>query len=233
MLFWCRGYYHWICDVLPRIQRALPYLPAETKFIIPEKLSRPFWDALNAVGIPIERCVEFKGRRPWIVQNLIHVPPVAMTGDHTRETVDLLRKTVFKTLGITPNQSPSRKIYISRKTGLERVLVNEAEVFEAIRPMGFEQIFCEDLTFAEQVAAFSDAGFVLGPHGGGLTNAIWCTPGDRVLEIFHPGSVRRCYWSIAQAIGLNHACGVGKEAETGALHSMKCDVRQLVKAIIM
>lgn len=232
MIFWCRGYYHWICDVLPRVQRALPHLPPETKFIIPEKLPQAFMDALESVGVSRERTVEFHGRRPWRVQKLIHVPPVAMTGDHTLEGARKLRETVFQKLGIQPSNAPTRKIYISRKSGLERVLVNDTEVVEALRPLGFERVFSENLSFAEQVACFADAQVVVGPHGGGMTNTMWCSSKSKVLELFHPQSVRRCYWSIAQAIGLNHACGVCEASDTSqGTHAMFCDVEKLLAAI--
>jgi capsular polysaccharide biosynthesis protein len=230
MLFWCRGYYHWICDVLPRIQQALPYLPSETKFIIPGNLPRPFLEALEAVGVPLSRCEVFSGKRPWRVQRLIHVPPVAMTGDHTQKSLLSLRGEVFKNLGIRQETKPRRKLYISRRNGLERVIVNEKELLDCIEPIGFEQIFCEDLSFVEQVRLFSEAELVFGPHGGGLTNTIWCNPGTKVAEIFHPKSVRRCYWSIAQAIGLNHSCGVGKSAEEMETHGMGCDIDQVLVA---
>lgn len=54
----------------------------------------------------------------------------------------------------------------------------------------------------------------------------------KVLKLFHPQSVRRCYWSIARAIGQNHACGVCEASETGqGTHAMCCDVEKLLAAI--
>ena len=231
MLYWCRGYYHWICDALPRIQQALPYLPNETNFIIPANLPKPFLDALEVVGVPLSRCEVFSGKRPWRVQRLIHVPPVAMTGDHTKKSILLLREQIFKSIGIRSKTTPCRKLYISRRKGVERVIVNEWEVLELVTQLGFERVFCEDMSFAEQVRLFFEAKFVFGPHGGGLTNIIWCKPETKVVEIFHPESVRRCYWSIAQTIGLNHSCGVGKSAEKSGIHCIKCDIDQMLVAL--
>lgn len=109
---------------------------------------------------------------------------------------------------------------------------NDAEVVEALRTLGFERVLCENLSFAKQVACFADAQFVVGPHGGGLTNTMWCSPGTKVLELFLSESVRRCYWSIARAIGLNHACGVCEASETAhGMHAMNCDVEKLIVGI--
>ena len=51
---------------------------------------------------------------------------------------------------------------------------------------------------------------VAGPHGGGLTNLVWCGRGAKFSEIFEPGSVRRCYWSLAKSLGHDYACTVGR-----------------------
>jgi len=231
MLYWCRGYYHWICDVLPRIQRALPHLPPETRFIVPSGLDEPYMDALAAVGVTRQRCEVFRGSRPWRVRRLIHVPPVAMTGDHTQASLLGLRESVLSHVGTGAEGHAPKRIYVSRRSGLERVLRNEEEVVRLLGEFGFERVYCEDSTFAQQVEMFRQAEFVVGPHGGGLTNTVWCERGTKVLEIFHPQSVRRCYWSIAQSIGLVHYCGVAEDsAETGH-HGMHVDIAQLRRAI--
>lgn len=231
MLYWCRGYYHWICDVLPRLQWALPHLPPETLFVVPANLPQVFRDSLRAIGVSHERCVEFSGRRPWRVQKLIHVPPVAMTGDHTQASLDLLRETIFRHLQLVKPKMPHKKIYICRRCGLDRVLTNEAEILDTISHFDFEPVYCEDLSFGQQVRMFSEAEFVLGPHGGGMTNTIWCNSGTKVLEIFNPLSVRRCYWSIAQAIGLKHACGIATNHDSISHHGMSMNLGELEGAI--
>jgi hypothetical protein len=217
MLFWCRGYYHWICDVLPRVQRALPHLPPEAKFILPANLEDPFIDAFAAAGVPWERCEFFQGSRPWRVRRLIHVPPVAMTGDHTRESLLSLRESVFRHTRSKPPLIPARRIYIARRQGAERSVVNEAELLPILQERGFEVVRCEGLSFADQVELFRESKIVVGPHGGGFANLVWCEPGTKVFEIFGTSSVRRCYWSICQALGLAHHCAIADEADGLAL----------------
>ncbi len=211
MLYWCRGYYHWICDVLPRVQAALPQLPPETRFVVPDGLSEAESESLQAIGIRPESCSVFRGKRPWRVERLVHVPPVAMTGDHTRESLMSLRESVFRHTRFEPVSKTARRIYVARRQGLERSVVNGAELLPALQERGFEVVRCENLSFADQVKLFREAEIIVGPHGGGFANLVWCEAGTKVFEIFGTSSVRRCYWSICNALGLRHYCAVAGE----------------------
>jgi capsular polysaccharide biosynthesis protein len=218
MLYWCRGYYHWICDVLPRVQAALPQLPPETRFVVPVGLSEAESESLQAIGIKPESCVGFQGRRPWRVDRLVHVPPVAMTGDHTRESLLSLRESVFRRTRTEPVSKDARRIYVARRQGSERSVVNEAELLPALQERGFAVVLCENLSFADQVKLFRDAEIIVGPHGGGFANLVWCEAGTKVFEIFGTSSVRRCYWSICQTVGLKHHCAVAEKGDGESLH---------------
>ncbi|MGI8424385.1 MAG: glycosyltransferase 61 family protein [Chloroflexota bacterium] len=54
-----------------------------------------------------------------------------------------------------------------------RRVANEADVIRALRPLGFEVVHAERLTFAEQIRLFSEAAVVIGPHGSGMTNVLF------------------------------------------------------------
>jgi capsular polysaccharide biosynthesis protein len=219
MLYWCRGYYHWICDVLPRVQAALPGLPAGTRFIVPDGMTGPERDSLAGVGVQPESCIAFRGKRPWSVEKLVHVPPITMTGDHTPDSLQALRDRIFASLGPDRAQRRDKKIYISRKQGAERSILNEADLLPVLRRSEFEIVRCEELTFEQQVRLFREAETVIGPHGGGFANLVWCHPGTKVFEILGSASIRRCYWSICSALGLLYHCGIVDQLnEDGSMH---------------
>ncbi len=48
---------------------------------------------------------------------------------------------------------------------------------------GFEAIFMEDLSLAEQIRLMGETAVLLAPHGAGLTNMMFCAPGTQVVEI--------------------------------------------------
>ena len=52
---------------------------------------------------------------------------------------------------------PVRRLLISRSSASYRQLLNEAELFEALAPIGFERVWLEELPFVQQVALFQSA----------------------------------------------------------------------------
>jgi len=76
--------------------------------------------------------------------------------------------------------NPSR-VYINRRD--ERRLKNEKEVQNLLRANGFDIVTLEDLTLDQQVQLFAYADLIVGFHGAGLTNLLFCEKGTRVLEI--------------------------------------------------
>lgn len=71
-------------------------------------------------------------------------------------------------------------------------------------PLGYKPVYLEDLSFAEQISLFNNARYVIGLHGAGMTNIIWCESGSRVLEIFPSEPCRDCYWVLANHAGLDY-----------------------------
>ena len=82
--------------------------------------------------------------------------------------------------------------------------------------LGFQSLHCEDMDFDEQAAAFRQAEVVVAPHGAGLANLLFCRPGTKVLEIFPASLLRTCYWSLAEALGLDYAYVFGEARENGS-----------------
>lgn len=213
LLYWHSSYYHWVCQVLPRFYQVTERLSIDVKIMVPGKMQPWMWDSLMCIGVEKSRCESFVGDRPWKIEELCYVPPVAMAADHDAEAMEWLRETVKKKLGI--RGSLTTKIYLSRKTGASRLILNESELIPVLEAAGYNVIFAEDLGFSNQVALFSNASHVIAPHGGGLANLAWATPGCRVLEIFSPATIRRrCYWALCHTLGLEHSYIVGESEHT-------------------
>ncbi|SDO53785.1 Capsular polysaccharide biosynthesis protein [Methylobacterium phyllostachyos] len=78
-----------------------------------------------------------------------------------------------------------RRLFISRKAFTQRVLENEQEVADRLRPLGFEVIYPETLSFLEQVALFHSAALVVGSSNSSLNNALFARPGCQILGLIH------------------------------------------------
>lgn len=231
-LFWWPNYYHWFCDVLARLHRVLPRLESGMQIILPPNLTAWQKRSLELIGLPFDRCVTYAGKRPWKVDHLVYTSPVTMTGDHEPESLHWVRDTIWKNLGCSPAKPGWRKLYLARKNTGSRSVVNEAELLPLLKARGFEIVDCGTMNLDEQVKLFSEAGCVVGPHGAAFANLLWVPAGAQVLEIFEPGSVRRCYWSLCQALGHHHHCGVGQTvSQAGGEAHIQVPVREFIETL--
>jgi Glycosyltransferase 61 len=109
-------------------------------------------------------------------------------------------------LGLEGAAAPraSRRLFVSRRDAAKRRVVNEDELLTALATLGFEVIVPGALTFGEQVAAFSSADVVVGPHGAGLANAIFMPRGSTIVELHHADSGLTHYERLAALVGLRY-----------------------------
>ena len=96
-----------------------------------------------------------------------------------------------------------KRLFVSRR-GRRRVR-NEADVRAVLRRFGFEVVEDVPRPVSEQIRLFGEASVVVGPHGSGLTNLLWCTPGTRVLELFHSRFTPPYFQYFCAVLGLPYA----------------------------
>lgn len=89
------------------------------------------------------------------------------------------------------------RLYISREGSRRRRVINEAALWAQLEPRGFDRLRLETLSWEDQVAAFRHAKIIVGPHGAGLANLVFCRPGTRVVELFQRSYVNGGYWRLA------------------------------------
>jgi capsular polysaccharide biosynthesis protein len=98
----------------------------------------------------------------------------------------------------------SARLYVARGQTRRRRIRNEAEVIALMRRFGFGIVDPSAHTVREQARRFADAGTIIGLHGAGLTNAIFCGKGTKFVEIFDRGYVADHYSTLAAQLGLEY-----------------------------
>jgi capsular polysaccharide biosynthesis protein len=91
-------------------------------------------------------------------------------------------------------------LYVARS---QRGLINDAEVWAALSGRGFERV--EPTTWEDNVKKFASADLVVGPHGAGLSNVIFCPPGARLVELVPGDRPFPYFYSAASAAGLSYS----------------------------
>jgi capsular polysaccharide biosynthesis protein len=211
--FFGGNYAHWLWEDLPRLFAALPHLPTSTRFLVPRSIRQFQKDSLSLLGIEPERLViqetnvNTRCERLWFATALGNQDWAVTAPD----TVQQMRATLLKSVG-EDAPSGARRVYVSR-SGLSknRRVSNEDALLSIIKDYDFEIVFPERLSLADQIGVFKDANVVLGAHGAGLTNILFCPPKSTVLELQDSVFAPRCwYWKLAATLGHEWRCYVSE-----------------------
>jgi Glycosyltransferase 61 len=198
------NYYHWLNDCLPRLRWLEESSASGFLLLVPEILLPFHIQSLDALGYTPDRRVAF-GHQHWELEGLLIPSLASEPGQSSPTACRWLRGRLLKAL---PQVNPPlpRRIYISRALATKRRLLNEPELIEVLRSLGFVSITTENLSVAEQARLFENADVVVAPHGAGLTNILFMRPGTLVLELIPILKPKTCYYSLASAMGVRYAC---------------------------
>ena len=226
------SYYHWLFELLPRLEmvRRAGYEFADfDQVIINRPKFAPQADTLDLVGLPAGKRM-FSQRALHLGAKLMVVPTFPR---NTRYGVPswVHRYLREKFLPLVKPASGSRRIYLSRRKVGVRGLLNEEALLQGLAEKGFEMLFLEEMAFLDQVAAFAQAEMVIGMHGAGLANLVFCPPGTRVLEILSRARLRPHYWLISDVVGLRYHCLIGEVAGSEEDPPVRVDVEHFWRAL--
>lgn len=75
-----------------------------------------------------------------------------------------------------------KKIFLARRGGLGKGLINGPEVEKFFEDLGFVFVEPHKLSLKEKVAMFMSADYIAGPGGSAFTNLIFCRPGTKAIK---------------------------------------------------
>ena len=80
------------------------------------------------------------------------------------------------------------KIFIDRSDAKEhhnkfRSIKNENEILDYLKSVYFKSLRIGDFNFIDQIKLFSEAKEIVGLHGGGFANLVFCEPNTKVVEL--------------------------------------------------
>jgi capsular polysaccharide biosynthesis protein len=178
---------HWLMDCLPKlalIESLDSSVKKNLKFIIPDNSPPYIVDSLKLLGIPENQTIQIQ-EESIIVENLILCRAAENPGRPKKIHFLAIRNKLLSSVVNEKNvRLPTKRIYISRSQSSRRI-VNEEEILQILTKYNFEVIHCEKMSLAEQIRTFSEAEIVLGPHGAGMYNQIFCNSGISIVEIYN------------------------------------------------
>ncbi|WP_276357698.1 glycosyltransferase family 61 protein [Cohnella caldifontis] len=210
---WSWNYFHWMFDVLPRVDLIRRADQDVDRYAI-SRYGMPYQrETLNLMGIPSDRIYEagddFHAEAERLIVPSFVRPVEDWPSRYPRWTAEFLRREFLydRHVAVSPEYE---RIFVSRSKAQRRRMLNEDEIRLVLEERGFRTVILEELPFDEQIRIFASAKAVVAPHGAGLANLVFCPPGTQVVELFSPGYLWNYFAHICHQVGLGHYYLIGE-----------------------
>ncbi|SHG99361.1 glycosyltransferase family 61 protein [Bradyrhizobium erythrophlei] len=205
-------YYHWLFQLLPRFElmkRSGVDLNSIDYFLVNSRKAPFQRESLAALGIDQRKIIE-SSMVPYLRASTLVVPSVPLSGGcYAPWMREFLRNTFLR--GVDNEMEPAtRRLYISRGSAGYRRVLNQGDVVRLLDQFGFEEAKFETMSVRQQAATIASCEAIVAPHGGGLSNLIFCRPATKVIEIYSPELVAGYFWKISALLGLDYYYLLGK-----------------------
>ena len=190
------NYWHWLFDVLPRIHLVNNFLKSENinYFLFPDLKEKFQTETLNILEIPKEKRISSQNYRHLFANQIVVTEhPYNILNDPDKDSLNIpywilsFLREKFLRKNISSNKFP-KKFYIDRsdsKSGHKgmRTILNETEVKKTLENLGYKFLVLSDYHFSDQVKIFNEAESIVGLHGAGFANVVFCKPNTKILEL--------------------------------------------------
>ena len=135
-------------------------------------------------------------RRLWVAPDLSYYPlydagtgrfewdAISVAPQRIAPIMEELRRRADARRPLGP--APAARVFLARRSFRHRRLVNDAEIHAEARRNGFQVVYPEDLSFAEQVGLMQRASEIVGLEGSATFLIQFAAPGTRACILSHP-----------------------------------------------
>jgi len=120
--------------------------------------------------------------------------PLVTSGNATKDNLNIHNWIIswlrfnFLNLNTITEQKIKNKIYIDRNNTTsnqkpQRLISNEDEIKKYLLKNNFIFVKLHETSFREQVNLFNNAECIVGLHGAGFVNVVFCKPGTKIIEL--------------------------------------------------
>lgn len=208
------NYFHWLFDVLPRlaILENTKNLKRPDYYLAPSLKNAYQHQTLNKLNIPNSKLLDGKTIKHLSCDKLFVTDhPYVFNNDPSKSILHIpdwiihWLRIKFKTSNKLKKKYP-KKIFIDRADSSfnnSRYIINNRDVKSSLEKIGFKVIVLSDFTFDEQIRVFQNAKVIVGLHGAGFANIIFCKARTKVIELQSLSS-GNLYKNLAQKCNINY-----------------------------
>lgn len=210
------NYFHWMVESLPMLLYAIENIELYKNYdlLIPKELHQNYKEALYILLSKLRfdnNIYELNSNKLYRVNNLIVPSDFSRILDRYHGDLDnendivlnpLYIKKVRKKLIINSDVQVKRKLYLTRRSGTYRKLLNEKEIEIYLLRKGFEIIDLSNVTFEYQRVLFSQANLIIAPTGATMTNMILAPSNSIFIVLFSDHILTEEHYLNGKKIGL-------------------------------
>ena len=176
---------HWLTEIYPKlfIIKYLNSFGFEAPILMPKNAPKYILEIIKFT-LPLQDVVVYD---PTIESFQVELAVLPHMLNENYIFHDFLRKNLINTSSAIEVRGSYKMIFVSRRNlnsqTAYRQMMNESEIEDAARDIGFQIIHPESLAWEEQVRIFSYATVIAGEFGSGLHNAILSPYGAKVIAL--------------------------------------------------
>ncbi|KAJ4456279.1 hypothetical protein PAPYR_8577 [Paratrimastix pyriformis] len=207
---WANSYYHYVVESLSRLMMVYDRLRTDPGITLLRGSTQGIFgqEYIDLLGLASQtRNLPLSWRHPVIFASEMLVPAPIPCGSTVPRLLARLRDVLFARMAerglLDPGDQRRGEIVVIKRTG-PREVTNHAEVMQALRrEFGGRYRVTEfgSAPLAEAINTFRHARLIAGPHGAGLANMIFASPGTPVVE-FQKEVPNACFAKMATTMGL-------------------------------
>jgi capsular polysaccharide biosynthesis protein len=198
------NYYHWTVQAIPAIDWSLRYLPVANFALLSGRLTKWQAETLAILGHDRVARIAFDTHRCYFVPDLDYSE---FQNGRTSFEVSLSAQSTYRRLAasaINSSRADCDIVYLARTDTANRTVENEGEIIKLVESEGIQAVVPGSLSVERQINLFGKVDAVIGPHGAGMTNIVFCRPGSAVYEMGTTHYRNPCFARLAQSADLNY-----------------------------
>lgn len=194
------NYYRWLMETLPRM-RYVREAGCAYDWLYCRQQQRFHRETMASLGCDLTRIIA-SDETKFVQASELAVPRFV---DETELWIIPWLQETFVPLSQDRGVKPlPKRVYISRRKATGRRIANESELLLHLESSGFTSVLLEDWNWLDQVALFRNAEAIIGAHGAGLANLIFCSAGASVIELIAESYPFNFYPEISRQNRLEH-----------------------------
>jgi capsular polysaccharide biosynthesis protein len=225
------NYFHWFAECLPRFIFSEHFQDGHV-VILPKNMNKFSFvrETLDLLEIKYEF---FEEDQDYVISELILTSLIGRISEYRKE---LLFKVKARFDFLSLNKKANRKIYIRRKPGKARNILNEEDVLKVLYEHQVEPLYLDDFNLIDEIRLMYETCLLISIHGAGLTNMLFMQGQGNVIEFRNAedgGASTNGFFNLAAELGIGYYYLTNKSTSPKTNHAdFEIDIEKLKQVLV-